>query len=221
MMMAQHKISGFFLLLLLSVVLHAQQPQNGAAVPQAAVQNAPAPAPAGPLAWSSLSSAQQEVLAPLKKNWEQLPPDAQQRMQRGASRWTQMTPEQRGNTQQRFQKWNALTPEQRGQIRERYQRFGTLPPQQQRRLRQTYQRFSALPPEQRQKLRARWNGMSPQERQAALAEARTHGSPQATPHAAPQAAPQAEGARNKPTPAKPKPGARMHPKAARVDKQHQ
>jgi len=210
-MMAQHKISGFFLLLLLSIALHAQQPQSGTAVPQAAAQNAPAPA--SPLAWGSLSPAQQEVLAPLKKNWEQLPPDAQQRMQRGASRWTQMTPEQRGNTQQRFQKWNALTPEQRGQIRERYQRFSTLPPQQQRRLRQTYQRFSALPPEQRKKLRARWNSMSPQERQAALAEART----QATPHAAPKT----EDAPNKPAPVKPKPGARMHPKAARVDKQHQ
>jgi phosphoserine phosphatase len=136
------------------------------AQPNQNVQNVPPAVRAAPIAWSSLSPDEQQILESVHKNWDQLP--AQQRLLRGAQRWATLTPEQRNNVRSRFEKWNSLPQDQREKLRERYEKFKQLPPDQQERIRQAFKRFGSLPPDQRQHLREKFNQMSPSEREAFL-----------------------------------------------------
>jgi hypothetical protein len=121
-------------------------------------------APAAPLAWNSLSSAQQELLKRHAGDWDSLPPPRQRALARGAERWLGMDTEQRSLARERFQTWQGLPEERRELIRRRWERFQQLDPQAQELIRQNYRTFSRLPPWKRQQLRRRWLEATPAER---------------------------------------------------------
>lgn len=112
--------------------------------------------------WGDLSSAEQRVLAPLQKSWDQLPAERQHRMQKGANRWTGMTTQQRQQAQQRLQQWNRLDSQQKDRIRGRFNQFNRLSKEKRQALRQKRQWFKNLPSAQRQVLRKQWERLSPE-----------------------------------------------------------
>ena len=57
--------------------------------------------PRTPLAWSSLSSAQQQLLQPRAADWDTLPPARQRALARGAERWLSMPPQERAQARER------------------------------------------------------------------------------------------------------------------------
>ncbi len=142
--------------------LHAAQPAEPTP-PPAPVQAAPASTP-----WQSLSSEQQQILAPVRDLWPDLPADVQQHLRQAAQRWPKLGPAQREQLTQRMQKWASMSPEQRERLHRRYEQFQQLPPEQQAQLRDAFKRFDALPEIERSQLRERFERMSPAERGAFL-----------------------------------------------------
>jgi hypothetical protein len=138
-----------------------------AQVPTAPAQDSapvPAAAPAAPMAWSSMSPQQQQLLHNYQGTWESLPPERQQALANGSQRWLSMSPEQRSSAQQRFTQWRAMPPEQRQVLRQRWQQYKSMPPEQQQRVRESFNRFRQMPPERRQELRRQWRQMTPEQR---------------------------------------------------------
>ena len=64
-------------------------------------------------AWSELTPAQQEVLAPLAPEWDQLNTTRRKKWVAIADRYPTMKPSQQKRLQTRMQKWVQLTPEER------------------------------------------------------------------------------------------------------------
>jgi hypothetical protein len=144
-----------------------------AAVPVFAqdVPAAPSSAPA-PVAWSSLSPQQQQLLSRFGGQWGSLPPARQQALAQGSERWLGMSPGERDTARERFSKWNALPPDERHALRGRWQRFQALPPGEQAAVRENFRRFQQLPSERRQMLREQWNNATPAERKEMVQRAR-------------------------------------------------
>jgi hypothetical protein len=109
-----------------------------------------------PIAWATLDSAQQALLAPLVEQWDSLPANQQRHFARLAARAPQWTDQRRETFQRRVERWSIMTPEQRVATLERYREFRNLPKSEQQRLRHTYQRYNDLTPEQREQLRERY-----------------------------------------------------------------
>ena len=95
----------------------------------AAAQTKPEPkkAPARP-AWVELSPGQQQVLAPLQSDWEQLDTVRRKKWVAIADRYPTMKPAEQQRLQKRMQEWAALTPEERRVAREKYRNIKSLPP---------------------------------------------------------------------------------------------
>ena len=100
--------------------------------------------------------------------WNQLPPQKQIKLQKGAKRLAAMPPEKRKAAFKRFKRWQSLPDAKKRKLRKRYQRFKKLSPQQQRRLRQARNRFRKLNQADRQRLRKTWRRMTPQQRKKAI-----------------------------------------------------
>lgn len=103
-------------------------PAFAAAPPQpksAAAQTKPAKP-----AWSELTPAQQQVLAPLKDDWHELDTVRRGKWVKLAIRYPKMKPEQQRRLQKRMKDWAKLTPEQRRVAREKYMTIKKLPPEQ-------------------------------------------------------------------------------------------
>ena len=99
-------------------------------------------------AWEQLSDAERELLvAPLRERWN-ANPDQRARLMHHAERWQSMTPEQRRHARHGMKRWADLDPEERARARVL---FGEM-------RRMTH--------EQRKALRARWEAMTPAERDA-------------------------------------------------------
>jgi hypothetical protein len=99
-------------------------------------------------AWTELSPAQQQVLAPLQGDWEQLDTTRRKKWISIANRYPTMKPAEQQRLQKRMQEWAQLTPEERRAARERYQSLKKLPPQQRREVREKWQEYqqSVAPP---------------------------------------------------------------------------
>jgi len=134
----------------------AAQPVPDAA-PKAAAKPAAKPAAKKPAkaavrpAWAELTAEQQQILAPLKDDWENLAVERRKKWIGIAKRYPGMKPEEQARVQRRMQAWAKLTPEQRRQARESYKniakdkdRHGDL--------REQWAEYQALPPEERQSL---------------------------------------------------------------------
>ena len=138
------------------------------ALAQAAIpmQSTPAgnDAPRQPLAWSSLSPAQQRMLAPLQNQWDQLKPARQHRLAQNADHSATLPPEHQQQIRDRLTRWAAMTPEQRHQLRENARAFHNLSPEERAKVSAAFHKFQSLSPAERRALRARWRAMPPQQR---------------------------------------------------------
>ena len=101
--------------------------------------------PAKP-AWSELTPAQQQVLAPLQREWEQFDTTRRKKWVSIADRYPTMKPSQQKRLQKRMQEWVQLTPEERKAARERYRALKKLPPQQRKELREKWQEQQSASP---------------------------------------------------------------------------
>ena len=137
----------------------------GAAMAQPAPQQQPAPQTAKPAAkppakaaaakkvrpaWAELTSGQQEVLAPLKPEWDKLDRDRRMKWLGIAKRYPAMQPEQQARVQRRMEAWAKLSSEQRRQARENYKRMAKVPADRRGDLRQQWAEYQALTPQERE-----------------------------------------------------------------------
>jgi hypothetical protein len=74
-------------------------------------------------AWAELTAEQQQILAPLKADWESIEPERRRKWIGIAKRYPKMKPQAQQRVQKRMQAWAKLTPEQRRQARENYKRL--------------------------------------------------------------------------------------------------
>jgi len=139
-----------------------------AALAQTAIpmQGAPAgnDAPRQRIAWSSLSSAQQRMLAPLQGQWDQMKPGRQHHLAQSAGHWATLPPARQQQIRERLTRWAAMTPEQRRQLRENARAFHNLTPEERAKVSEAFRKFQSLPPAERRALRERWRAMPPQQR---------------------------------------------------------
>lgn len=118
-------------------VIAAQNPSEGS-------RNAASPA------WAQLTPAQQKVLAPLAREWDQLDATRRQKWIAIAKRYPRMTPQAQERLRKRMVDWAKLTPEQRRAARERYRQLKKLPPEKRRQINRqwrAYQRAVAAQPD--------------------------------------------------------------------------
>lgn len=99
------------------------------AFPVAAAQNKTgSKKPARP-AWTELTPAQQQILAPLAGEWDKLDNTRRKKWIAIAKAYPKMTPTRQQRLQKRMKAWAALTPEQRRAAREKYRKVKKLPPE--------------------------------------------------------------------------------------------
>lgn len=103
---------------------------------------------AGP-EWSSLQPVQQQILAPLAQDWQQLDKERKNKWLEIAARYPNMPADQQARMQQRMANWAKLTPQQRGQARANFQQAQQLPSEDRRAQWEAYQ---ALPKERKDAL---------------------------------------------------------------------
>jgi hypothetical protein len=71
--------------------------------------------------WTELTPGQQQVLAPLQPEWEQLDTVRRKKWVSIADRYPTMKPAEQERLQKRMQEWAKLTPAERRVAREKYQ----------------------------------------------------------------------------------------------------
>jgi len=106
----------------------------------------PAPPPKSKPAWAELTASQQQILDPLKPEWDLLATSRKKNWIGIANRYPSMKPEEQQRVRERMQSWAKLTPEQRRVARERYKSMGKLPPEKREQLQQQWAEYQALPP---------------------------------------------------------------------------
>lgn len=92
----------------------------------AAAQSKPSAKKAPQPQWSQLTPAQQGVLAPLQRDWEELDTTRRKKWIAIADRYPTMKPASQKRLQKRMQEWAQLTPQERQEARERYKRMRKL-----------------------------------------------------------------------------------------------
>lgn len=102
-------------------------------------------------AWAEMPADQQQILAPLKPDWDSLEPERKKKWLGIAKRYPKMKPEAQARVQRRMQDWAKLTPEQRRQARENY-RVIAKQREHSRNLRDKWAEYQALPPAERESL---------------------------------------------------------------------
>jgi len=104
-------------------------------------------------AWAELTAGEQQVLAPLKADWDTLEPERRQKWIAIAKRYPRMNMQEQERVQRRMQVWARLTPEQRRQARENYKQLAkSQKPAPKKDLRQAWAEYQALSPSERQSL---------------------------------------------------------------------
>jgi hypothetical protein len=137
--------------LVLATPVFAEPPVDVARKPAPKKPAAKAKAQVRP-AWAELTAQQQQVLAPLKADWESLEPERRRKWIGVASRYPKMTAQGQERVQRRMQVWAKLTPEQRRQARETYKQLVKVPPEKRGDLRQQWAEYQQLPQQERDSL---------------------------------------------------------------------
>ena len=102
-------------------------------------------------AWAELTAGQQQVLAPLRADWDTLEPERRQKWVAIAKRYPQMSVQEQERVTRRMQAWARLTPEQRRQARENYKQLAKLPRESHNKnLREHWVEYQTLSPQERQ-----------------------------------------------------------------------
>ena len=107
------------------------------------------PSATGGSAWSSLTTQQQEVLAPLRRDWPNIDSTRQQKWLEIAARMPSMQPEERQRIQDRMREWARMTPEERGRARVQFQEARQISPQERQ---ARWDAYMALPADERRAL---------------------------------------------------------------------
>ena len=100
-------------------------------------------------AWAELTAEQQQILAPLKADWESLEPERRRKWIGVAKRYPKMTLQGQERVQRRMQEWAKLSPEQRRQARETYKQIVKVPPEKRGNLREQWAEYQQLPQHER------------------------------------------------------------------------
>lgn len=103
------------------------------------------------VSWAELTVEQQQILAPLKSEWESLSRGRRANWIGIAKRYPTMKPQEQERVVRRMQTWAKLTPEQRRAAREQYRSIGKLPPEKRQDLKQQWAEYQALPPIEKRK----------------------------------------------------------------------
>lgn len=104
-------------------------------------------------AWAELTAEQQQVLEPLKAEWDALEPDRRLKWLAIAKRYPRMKPLEQDRVQRRMQTWADLSPDQRRRARENYKHLAKTPrPATKKDLRQAWAEYQSLSPRERESL---------------------------------------------------------------------
>ena len=103
-------------------------------------------------AWAELTAEQQQVLSPLKPDWDRLATENKRKWLGIAKRYPKLAPQEQERVQKRMQDWARLTPEQRRVARESYKSIAKAPPDKRANLRAQWAQYQALSPKERQSL---------------------------------------------------------------------
>jgi hypothetical protein len=114
-------------------------------------------AAAGPN-WQSLSPAQQDALAPLRRDWAEIDPARRQMWLQIADLFPNLPPDERNRVQARMEDWARLSPAERLQARLNFRETRRISADQRAAL---WDAYLALPPEQRQALAQRARTVPP------------------------------------------------------------
>jgi uncharacterized protein DUF3106 len=151
---------GALLVALLAAASAAAQPASQPAPPATKPATASAAKKAKPApvkrdvrpAWAELNAQQQQILAPLKNDWDALDVERRLKWIQIAKRYPRMKALEQERVQRRMQIWANLSPEQRRQARENYKRLAKAPRPAQKSLREQWAEYQALSPHERESL---------------------------------------------------------------------
>lgn len=107
--------------------INRESAQNSVTIVVLLLCLASTPVGAATISWQSLTTMQQEALAPLSQQWGKLPELQQNRLLDTAKRYRNLTTEQKKRFLDRLEAWSKLTPEQRKAAREKYRAFSKVP----------------------------------------------------------------------------------------------
>ncbi|WP_020652981.1 DUF3106 domain-containing protein [Massilia niastensis] len=99
--------------------------------------------------WRDLTRAQQQALAPLQTEWDQMDGLRKRRWLEVSQRFASMNTAEQQRVHERMRQWMKLTPEQRNLARENFNRARNLAPGEKA---ATWENYKQLPEEQRRKL---------------------------------------------------------------------
>lgn len=103
--------------------------------------------------WAELTADQQQILEPLKADWDKMDRQPRLKWVGIAKRYPTMTAREQRRIQTRMQRWAKLTPEQREVARNNYRNtVGALPPDKKKELQAQWEQYRALPEDERRSL---------------------------------------------------------------------
>lgn len=117
-----------------------------------------APAPAfsqvrsGP-AWSELSLAEKQLLAPLQPDWDKWDLLRKNKWLAMAKRYPTLSAPEQARIRERMAGWAKLSTQEREAARQNFKGLTKLPPEQRRELSSKWMEYQSLPQEERQELR--------------------------------------------------------------------
>jgi hypothetical protein len=133
--------AGLIAAALVAVAAHAADQRAAPAPP---IERAK-PVPQTP--FYALKPEERKVLAPVERDWNNLPGYQQQRLMQSARRYPSLQPIQKERFDTRIRDWAAMSPEQRRAARETYQGLRKLPPDKQHELRERWLQLHRPPEE--------------------------------------------------------------------------
>ncbi len=89
--------------------------------------------------WSQLTPEQQQILAPLVSDWNNLDERRRKKWLLTAKRYPKMKPEAQQRLQTQMNDWAKLTPEQRAMARENYKKLAKQPPEKREAVKRNWQ----------------------------------------------------------------------------------
>jgi Protein of unknown function (DUF3106) len=105
-----------------------------------------------PPTWTSLSRAQQSVLAPLQRDWSAIDPARKQKWLEVARRFPTLPEAERRRIQERMAEWTRMSPTERGRARLQFQESRQLSAEDRQ---ASWDAYRALPDDERQALAQR------------------------------------------------------------------
>jgi hypothetical protein len=121
------------------------------ATPGIAAQVKPEAKKAPRPAWTELTPAQREVLAPLAPEWDQMDTTRRKKWVAIADKYPKMKPQEQQRLQKRMRDWAALTPQQRAAAREKYQKLKQMKPDERKEVRTEWERYQRSLAQQQQR----------------------------------------------------------------------